>query len=90
MISDEELECMASTDAQNSSVAVVRTVAEMASELIAYRQHEKTPCRWEQDMDGNWETGCGNLFSFIEGGPKENDTNFCQYCGHKIEEHEYD
>ena len=41
MISDEELECMASTEAQNSTVAVVRTVAEMAQELLAYREAER-------------------------------------------------
>ena len=85
MITDEDLEFISAdgTDCQLE-------IKEMATELLQHRDFKRTPCRWEQDMDGNWETGCGNLFSFIEGGPKENDTNFCQYCGHKIEEHEYD
>ena len=47
MISDEELECMASTEAQNSTVAVVRTVAEMAAELLAYREAERKASSWD-------------------------------------------
>jgi len=47
MISDEELECMASTEAQNSTVAVVRTVAEMAQELLAYREAERKTKSWD-------------------------------------------
>jgi hypothetical protein len=40
-------------------------------------------CQWrEDDPDfGTWRTGCGHLWSFNAGGPKENDTKFCQYCG---------
>ena len=53
MISDEELECMASTEAQNSTVAVVRTVAEMAQELLAYREAERFI--WEKAPEwANW------------------------------------
>ena len=47
MLSDEELECMASTEAQNSTVAVVRTVAEMAQELLAYREAERKTKSWD-------------------------------------------
>ena len=53
MISDEELECMASTEAQNSTVAVVRTVAEMAQELLAYREADRAI--WENAPEwANW------------------------------------
>jgi hypothetical protein len=40
-------------------------------------------CKWrEDDPDfGTWRTGCGHLWSFNAGGPKENDAKFCQYCG---------
>jgi len=40
-------------------------------------------CHWrEDDHDfGTWRTGCGHLWSFNAGGPEENDTKFCQYCG---------
>ena len=47
MLSDEELECMASTEAQNSTVAVVRTVAEMAQELLTYREAERKTKSWD-------------------------------------------
>ena len=83
MISDADLKSIVERANEEPWLA---SVHEMAAELLAYRQRDKTPCRWEQDMDGNWETGCGNLFSYIEGGPKENDTKFCQYCGHLVEE----
>ena len=53
MISDEELECMASTETQNSTVAVVRTVAEMAQELLAYREADRAI--WENAPEwANW------------------------------------
>lgn len=38
-------------------------------------------CEWNEDEDGNWDTGCGNTFSFDEGGPEENKSKFCCYCG---------
>ncbi len=82
-ISDSELAFL-------GSHAQHRIVLEMAQELLEHRQHDRTPCLWKQDKDGNWETGCGNLFSYIEGGPKENDTKFCQYCGHTVEGNYYD
>ena len=62
MISDEELECMASTEAQNSAVAVVRTAAEMATELLAYRQAERksdmlTDSAWIAGAKFGWNCG---------------------------------
>ena len=80
MISDEELECMASTEAQNSTVAVVRTVAEMAQELLAYREAERAI--WDNAPEwANWfardADGMGfyysekperSLNSWVEGG----------------------
>ena len=38
-------------------------------------------CEWSQDDDGYWETECGGMFALIEGTPRENDMNFCCYCG---------
>ena len=62
MISDEELECMESTEAQNSTVAVVRTVAEMAQELLAYREAERksdmlTDSAWIAGAKFGWNCG---------------------------------
>lgn len=41
-------------------------------------------CRWTEDDDGNWETECGNLYTFIDGGPGENGQKYCGYCGNKL------
>jgi hypothetical protein len=55
----------------------------------AVRAHRRvTPpseCTWTGDRDPDfcdgWDTGCGEKFVFIEGGPTENDMRFCPYCG---------
>ena len=43
-------------------------------------------CRWSQDEDGNWKTSCGEMFIFLEDGPKENEFHFCCYCGGALTE----
>ncbi|HDZ62548.1 MAG TPA: hypothetical protein ENH40_05325 [Nitrospirae bacterium] len=49
----------------------------------AYRIiNQETVCNWEQDeMLGYWQTQCGEIFEFMNDGPKENHMNFCPYCG---------
>lgn len=38
-----------------------------------------------QDIEDYWEcSACGGAHTFIEGGPKENDCNYCPNCGAKI------
>lgn len=58
----------------------------MASETEAYAV---TPCTWAADIDGNWETACGEAFFFENGGPKENGCRFCSYCGKPLHEVPY-
>ena len=58
----------------------------MARELLQLREEKRTPCRWEQDMDGNWQTGCDNMFVLNDGTPTVNGMKFCAYCGHRLEE----
>lgn len=46
-------------------------------------------CTWSLDVDygsddRDYKTGCGRMFSFIEGGPKDNNMNFCCYCGGEL------
>ena len=43
-------------------------------------------CEWKENEDGQWETGCGEMFEFTTGGLKENKVKWCQYCGGKIVE----
>jgi hypothetical protein len=38
-------------------------------------------CVWRDDGDGNWETDCGNTFTYENGGPGDNHAKWCQYCG---------
>jgi len=47
-------------------------------------------CKWQHDglkVDHDyWETGCENLFQFLNGGPTQNHFEFCPFCGKPIEE----
>ena len=43
-------------------------------------------CKWIEDQDGNWEMGCGRIFSLNEGTPLENEMFYCPHCGDKIRE----
>lgn len=38
-------------------------------------------CEWEEDEDGNFETGCAHIFTFTTDGIHENHFAFCPYCG---------
>ena len=48
----------------------------------------KDGCVWTQDSDfemgDTYDSGCGEKWSFIEGGPKENNVRFCQGCGKPV------
>lgn len=41
-------------------------------------------CQWSEDEDGNWDTACNEIFTFTDGGPKENNAKFCLYCGGEL------
>jgi hypothetical protein len=43
-----------------------------------------THCGWTEE-DDYWHTGCGEAFTFTEGGPKENNFKYCYSCGKKID-----
>ena len=43
-------------------------------------------CFWAQDIDGYWETSCGEAHIFEEGTPSQNSHDFCPYCGKHLEE----
>jgi hypothetical protein len=42
-------------------------------------------CTWQQSDDVNmpdtWEADCGAIWTFTEGGPKDNDLHYCPKCG---------
>ena len=36
------------------------------------------------DLAGTWRSSCGELWSFIDGGPNENRVTYCHHCGGKV------
>ena len=41
--------------------------------------------RWTYDSyHDKWDCSCGEGFQFMEGGPEDNDYNFCPACGREI------
>jgi rRNA maturation endonuclease Nob1 len=43
-------------------------------------------CEWTyDDYCDHWDTGCLRAFVFVDGGVKENEMNFCPFCGKKID-----
>ena len=49
---------------------------------------ERETCTWteqdDKDMPGTYESSCGEMWSFIEGGVKENRVTYCHHCGGKV------
>ena len=42
-------------------------------------------CQWKyNDTEYCWESSCDHLHIFMIDGPKENEYDFCPYCGKKI------
>lgn len=46
-------------------------------------------CTWTEDVDGNWETTCGEIFVLEDGTPSENSMKYCCYCGASLKEKLY-
>jgi hypothetical protein len=42
-------------------------------------------CKWtqvdEMHTPDTWQADCGAMWTFTDGGPKDNDMNFCPKCG---------
>lgn len=42
--------------------------------------------RWRQDDEDAWTcTACGNIWTFLDGGPNENNAKYCPMCGAKMD-----
>ena len=67
-----------------------REVVRIERDLSAALQLPLTPddstCTWTEDEDGNWETECGDMFAFIDGGPVANNCKYCPYCERQLRE----
>ena len=58
----------------------------MMDDIEEVRAASQAVCEWkEDDIDGKWDTGCGESHSFESGGPEENGHKFCPYCGRKLQ-----
>jgi hypothetical protein len=51
---------------------------------------EPDACTWSQVDDeytpDTWEATCGAMWTFTDGGPKDNDMKFCPNCGNHVEQ----
>jgi PHP family Zn ribbon phosphoesterase len=53
---------------------------------------EEEKCTWKINYKNDmyigetWDTNCGNVFQFMEGGIEENNFKHCPYCGKTIQE----
>lgn len=47
-------------------------------------------CQWRQTNDpympDTWEADCGAMWTFTDGGPKDNQMRFCPQCGHPLQQ----
>ena len=60
-------------------------VADAVIALVRERDAALTPgCFWEQDGE-MWTSSCGANYQFTDGGPAENDHQYCHLCGCPIE-----
>lgn len=59
-------------------------------DLICEDIMTKTECIWKEekglDTDGVYQTGCDNMFTIMEGNPKDNGFKYCPYCAGTIVE----
>jgi len=46
-------------------------------------------CEWKQDddfeMGDTYHSSCGELWSFVDGGPTDNRVSYCHHCGKKVQ-----
>ena len=57
-----------------------------AAQRLAGQQRES--CTWteqdDKDMPGTYESSCGEMWLFTDGGVKENRVTYCHHCGGKV------
>jgi hypothetical protein len=59
-------------------------------EASARAAAQPTPCTWTQSPDPStpdtYSATCGAMWTFTDGGPTDNNMNFCPKCGSKVTE----
>jgi len=62
-------------------------IRQALKEVREVRAEQQKTCTWTEDeWDGSWSTQCGERFSLIDGGPKDNRMVYCHYCKRIIQE----
>lgn len=63
---------------------LVQVAIETISAELAQSQGE--PCTWtlDDELSETYASACGELWSFIEGGPIENRVRYCHHCGRPV------
>lgn len=63
--------------------AALREAADRMAELHATAPRQ---CVWTRDVDcdDTYDGACGIRWEFGDGGPRQNDTNYCPHCGGRI------
>jgi len=66
-----------------AAIAELRAAIDAPVEPVAQPSQAGEPCEWTLDDDesGTWASSCGELWSFIDGGPAENRVAYCHHCG---------
>ena len=62
-----------------------RSNADRLAMAYAAGREARPVCLWH-NVDGCWETTCGNAFEINDGTPAGNNMTYCCYCGGKVEE----
>jgi len=91
----EYLNVQLTTDHEHGYAPIVRYIdAYSADQLLKYGAaqrlagQQRETCTWteqdDKDMPGTYESSCGEMWSFTDGGVKENRVTYCHHCGGKV------
>ena len=78
----------AKQQAESYSTMMMYEVADLVDDLIEIVKNggvSDDVCEWKyNDSEYYFESSCDHLHIFMSDGPKENEYDFCPYCGKKI------
>ena len=77
---DSSVKLYGSQNSDNYMIPVNRAI-----EIVKHGVISDDVCEWKyNDTEYYWESSCDHLHIFMSDGPKENEYEFCPYCGKKI------
>ena len=77
---DSSVQLYGSGNSDNYLIPVKRAI-----EIVKQGGASDDVCEWKyNDTEYYWESSCDHLHIFMSDGPKENEYEFCPYCGKKI------